>query len=296
MVNTLSRNVAAIQRRADRLRYRLRRMVRRRQADEAGLVFIHHSCGNDWLLRALDAQLLASNWIGPCSSITYGVDVSPDPGRPDSLHRERPPGDYTDMHHWIRWFNDYFEGIKAFGRAGGQNRIVMFKSCFPNSNIAADGEEPGSPWAQARSLTNYKALFRHPAGPGKLYTFQGHDYRPLEQIFGQHPTTTFIAVTAPPRHFAPKDATTDAEAARARSFNTWLKDEWLTAYKAAYPGLNNVIVFDWFDFLAYAEDHPEHPNRLKAVYGGASGDSHPNRRAARESTEVFLQCLAAESV
>ena len=70
-------------------------------------------------------------------------------------------------------------------------------------------------------------------------------------------------------------------------FNNWLKNEWLPAYKASHPGLNNVAVFDLFDVLAYPDSDPSHPNRLKAEYGGTSGDSHPNAAADGYATQLF---------
>jgi len=193
------------------------------------------------------------------------------------------------MNNWIRWFNDYLGGIKSYGSADGFNRIIMFKSCYTANMNLTDGSEPGDPFSYDNTVTNYKAVYRHPDGPGNSYVwgYNGYTYKPLEDIFAENPDTLFIPVTAPPRHYAPDDGTNDAEAHRARVFNDWLVNEWLPSYNAAHPGLNNVAIFDWFDFLAYADDHPLHPNRLKEEYGGASGGSHPNSVANEASTEVF---------
>jgi hypothetical protein len=84
----------------------------------------------------------------------------------------------------------------------------------------------------------------------------------------------------------PNDATNDAEAHRARVFNNWLKNEWLENY-INETGLHNIAVFDWFDILAYPDDHSDHPNRLKSEYGAESGDSHPNAVANIYSTQIF---------
>jgi len=254
-------------------------------ADTDDLVFIHHSVGANWLNSGLHDALLAKSYIDERNDIYYGTTMSPDPGRPASLGSV--PGDLTDMHHWILWFNDYLEGIKTHGAATGVNRIIMFKSCYPNSNVVATGSEPGDPFSATKTLVNYKAVFRHPAGPGATYTSGGSEYRPLEDIFAANPDTLFIVVTAPPRHYAPTDATNDAEAHRARQFNDWLKEVWLADYRAAHPGLDNVAVFDFFDVLAYADDHATHPNRLREEYGGTSGDSHPNTTANQAATAVF---------
>jgi len=246
------------------------------------LVFIHHSVGQNWLDNGLDAALLAKGYVDERNDITYGTEVPPDPGRPDSL--DPTAGDLTDMCHWIRWFNDYLAQVRAYGCADGVNRIVMFKSCFPNSDIGDDGAEPGDPFSQDRTLANYRAIFRHPNGPGNTYTDGAATYRPLEDIFAGNPDTLFIYVTAPPLRYA---ETTNANAHRARLFNNWLKNEWLASYNAAHPTLHNVAIFDLFDLLAYADSYALHPNRLRAEYGGATGDSHPNAAANAVMTQVF---------
>jgi len=249
------------------------------------LVFIHHSCGRNWLNNSLEAALLAKDYTDERNDIYYGTDIAPDTGRPDSLGPA--PGDRTNMNHWVPWFNDYLGGVSSHGCANGVNRIVMFKSCYPISNIGSDGAEPGDPFSPSQTLTNYKAVYRHPDGAGMTYSDGGYTYKPLEDVFAENPDTLFIPVTAPPRHYAPSDATNDAEAHRARLFNDWLKGDWLDSYNTANPGLNNVAVFDWFDVLSNPDDHPDHPNRLKAEYGGESGNSHPNSTANQDSTDLF---------
>jgi hypothetical protein len=278
-----------------------------RAAAREGLVFIHHSVGNNWLNSGLHDALLAKDYIGQRNDITYGANVAPDAGRPASL--KSPAGDYTDMSHWILWFNDYLGSVKShetpYGVAkiisrlsdyvgiaktsGGAsvNRIIVFKSCYPNSDVGSDGTEPGDPFDSSATLTNYQAVYRHPDGPGHTYTHDGNTYKPLEDVFAENPDVLFIAITAPPLHYAPADATNDGNAHRARAFNNWLQNEWLVSYRAAHPGLNNVVVFDLFNALAYSDDHPTHPNRLKAEYGGESGDSHPNDGANAYLTQIF---------
>jgi len=228
--------------------------------------------------------LLAKEYIDERNDITYGTDLDPDSGRPDSL--ADVPGDLTDMWHWVAWFNDYLGSVKEHDCEDGVNRIIMFKSCFPNSHVDAEGTEPGDPFSDTRALANYFAVYRHPVGPGNTYEHGGYTYEPLRDIFAANPDTLFIAVTAPPLHYLPWDDTDDDAAHRARQFNNWLKNDWLTNYVTT-TGLNNVAVFDWFDILAYPDDHATHPNRLRAEYGGEDGDSHPNGDANAYSTTVF---------
>lgn len=245
------------------------------------LVFIHHSCGENWLNSGLHDALLAKDYIGKRNDITYGVDVKADSGRPDSLGPV--PGELTDMNHWILWFNDYLGSVLKHGCGSGVNRIVMFKSCFPNSHVEAGDSTEGDPFSDWKTLANYKAVYRHPGGQGQTYEHEGHTYRALGDVFSLHPETLFIAVTAPPECWGETD---NEIAANARAFNNWLKTEWLSDYSSA-TGLHNVAIFDWFDFLAAPSSAGSHPNQLRAEFGGDAGDSHPNETANARSTRVF---------
>lgn len=248
-----------------------------------GLIFIHHSVGDNWLNNSLrDALNAKTSYIGEVNEITYGTDVNPDSSRPDSLGPT--PGDNTDMNHWILWFNDYLNGVKNHKTTAARNGIIMFKSCFPNSDIADDGVEPGDPFSGDRTLANYRAVYRHASGGS--YTNGGQNYRPLEDIFAENPDTLFIVVTAPPQTAL---ETTNEMAHRARLFNNWLKGEWLNNYHSEHVGLYNVAVFDLFNVLANPDDAATNPNRLKDIYhaGQAADDSHPNDTASAYLTQVF---------
>jgi hypothetical protein len=252
-----------------------------RAADD-DLIFIHHSCGGNWLGSGLDAALTAKSYIDERNDMYNGSDIPPDASRPDSL--ASVPGDNTNMNHWIRWFNDYLGNLKHYGCATGANKIIMFKSCYPISDVGSDGTAPGDPFSGTQSLANYKAVYHNAAGSGHTYTNGSYNYYALEDIFAANPDTLFIPVTAPP---LTNSGTSDENAHRARLFNNWLKNDWLSSYNAAHPGLDNVAVFDWFDVLANADDATSYPNRLKAAYGGTGGDAHPNSAANQYSTQVF---------
>jgi hypothetical protein len=249
------------------------------------LVFIHHSCGENWLNSGLHDALIAKDYIDESNDITYGIAVAADRGRPASLGEV--PGELTDMNHWVFWFNDYLNGVRTHDCANGVNRIVMFKSCFPNSHLDADGSEPGDPFSDWKTIANHKAVFRHPAGPGNTYEHDGNTYRALDDVIAKHPDTLFVAVTAPPECWHDSDAEIGA---RARSFNEWLKNEWLENYKQR-TGLHNVAVYDWFDVLACPKTDRAHSNRLRGEYGGGSGDSHPNNAANTRSTQLLTAFL-----
>ncbi len=245
------------------------------------IVFIHHSCGENWLNSGLSSALSKKSYIDEVNDITYGTSFGPDRGRPASLWDT--PGDNTDMVHWIFWFNDYLETVKAYGTANGENRVIMFKSCYPNNNVTAIGGR-GDPFSYDQTVNNYKALFTYPHGVN-AYRYEGYSYKPLELIFAENPDTLFIFVTAPPLCHGDGNS---ADGKRARQFYDWVEGEWLPDYNRKNPGLKNVAVFNWFDFLANDEKNSRNPNLLQSIYGGDDWDSHPNDRANRESTIRFV--------
>ena len=69
--------------------------------------------------------------------------------------------------------------IKVHGAATGVNRIIMFKSCYPASDVDGEGAEPADPFSDWRTLANYRALYRHSGGTGNVYSRDGTVYRPL---------------------------------------------------------------------------------------------------------------------
>ncbi len=103
------------------------------------LVFIHHSTGEAWLADAHGGLGMALRDNDYCVSDTnYGWG-------PEAI------GDRTDIGHWWSWFRSpqaptYLSALYAeSGRhcsysrlatdPGGANQIVLFKSCFPNSDL-----------------------------------------------------------------------------------------------------------------------------------------------------------------
>lgn len=94
--------------------------------------------------------------------------------------------------------------------------VILFKSCFPTSNITDD-----------EMLANYKG-----------------DYLRIRETVDAHPDTLFIALTPPP--LVPNE-TEPANAARAREWAAYLvSDEFV-------GGRRNLAAFDLFSLLADAD-------------------------------------------
>ena len=240
------------------------------------LVFVHHSCGENWLADGhggLGRALGENNYF--VSDTNYGWG-------PDSI------GDRTDILNWPEWFTGpesatYTRALYGCGNTnspytrtvrdpGGENRIVIFKSCFPNSNL--DGR-PSDTAARGDGLTvgNAKAI-----------------YNELLKYFGTRPDKLFVVVTAPP-------VQDTAHAANARAFNTWLVRDWLAGYKG-----DNVAVFDFYNVLTGPDSHHrlrggriEHliDNGKNTLHYPTDGDDHPSPAGNRKATEEFVPLLNA---
>lgn len=239
------------------------------------LIFIHHSCGENWLSDnngGLARMLQKNNYF--VSDTNYGWG-------PDSI------GDRTDIENWPQWFTGpqsgrYLQALynesgqnssyrRVLSDPGGENRIVMFKSCFPNSNLEG---RPGDPPGRGQGLTvaNAKAI-----------------YNELLKYFQSRPDKLFVAVTAPPV----QDRT---HGKNARAFNTWLVKDWLKGCQG-----NNVVVFDFYNILTGQGNHHCFKNgriqfvnnkgRNTLVYPTDPGDDHPNSTGNRKATAEFLPLL-----
>jgi len=170
------------------------------------LIFIHHSTGENWLTDGYGnlGQVLADNNYY-VSDTNYGWG-------PHGI------GDRTDIPDWEEWFRSgntatYMEALFSEGEQhadysrnssdpGGENEIVMFKSCFPNSDLEGNPEDP-------------------PSAEGWLSV--GHAkyvYNEILSYFGHHPDKLFVVITAPP-------LSSRSNAANARAFNLWLLNDWL---------------------------------------------------------------------
>lgn len=216
------------------------------------IVFLHHSVGEGMLNEGgLRDKLLDMGIL--VKSATYGDQI----------------GEDTDMNHWVNKFGSRMQDIFDFSTHGDHyrsdgktNEVVMFKSCFPNSEIEADGDLPGDPSAPQRTLANYKAT-----------------WTALESELAKYPDKLFIYLTAPP--VVPEVSSPD-EARRARDFNTWLMTEYLPAYRQN-TGLDNLYIFDLFGVLTDNQGFlkPEYRVPLPA-------DCHPNIKGSQAAATAFM--------
>jgi hypothetical protein len=243
-------------------------------AEPVKLIFIHHSCGENWLTDGhgeLGLALGRSNYF--VSDTNYGWG-------PDGI------GDRTDLTNWPEWFvgpdrDRYLAALysesgqhsnytRTFADPEGENQIIMFKSCFPNSNLEGNPDDPPRREGDWLSVGNAKAI-----------------YNELLGYFATRPDKLFIAITAPP-------VLDPTYGANARGFNNWLVNEWLADYEGT-----NVAVWDFYNVLTSRDSHHrfqgsyiEHSwGTSNTLYYPTDGDDHPSPAGNRKATEEFVPML-----
>jgi PKD repeat protein len=286
-------------------------------ASPVKLVFVHHSTGENWLADwsgGLGLALRDAGWFVSDTNYGWGPE-DPDAGA--------PIGDLTDLGHWWTWFagprrdtyvaallgesGQHSEYSRLAADPGGPNRIVMFKSCFPNSQLGGSPSDPVPPIASNPLRGQDSGSEHHTVANAKGI------YVALRDAFASRPDVLFVVVTAPPLVPSGTDL---AAAANARAFNDWLVKEWLTGYAG-----RNVLVFDFFNVLtsdggstrtndpgvndlgwADGNHHRvrssvvEHLRTVandRSAYGSAPDDSHPTGAGGLKATGEFVPLLNA---
>ncbi len=277
-------------------------------ASRVKLVFIHHSTGGNWLADqnmdgpsgGLGRALMQNNYFVSATNYGWG---------PGGI------GDRTDIVNWPEWFigperdaitaalyAETGQNVQDYGAwprlsdPGGANEIILFKSCFPNSNLY------GNPWDEAHGEPND---WEYSVGNAKAV------YNALLSYFASRPDKLFVVITAPP--LAQEDYAYDPDmspadrAANARALNNWLVNDWLRGY-----GQANVAVFDYYTVLTSnggstavndaggdtgnhhrwrngAVEHAQGLGNNFAAY--SSGDSHPTTAGHQKATAEFAALL-----
>jgi len=239
------------------------------------LIFIHHSTGENWLNDengGLARALQQNNYYPTDTNYGWG---------PDTI------GDRTDIPNWLEWFRGnntpaimqavYTEGEvhspyeRTLPDPGGENQIILFKSCFPNSALEGSPNDPPTPGTDL-TVGNAKYI-----------------YNEILQYFKTRPDKLFVVITAPP-------LTDGTLANNARAFNQWLVNDWLRENNYTLP---NVAVFDFYNILTGPNNHHrfnngviEHvTNDKRNTEYYPSEDDHPNRQGNQKATQEFLPML-----
>jgi len=155
---------------------------------------------------------------------------------------------------------------------GGENEIVMFKSCFPNSQLEGNPGDLPAPGGDALSVSNAKYV-----------------YNEILKYFKTRPDKLFIVITAPP-------VSDPTLAANARAFNKWLMNSWLMENDYPYK---NVAVWDFYNILTSQSNHHRFTNgQIEYIANETSntlfypsGDDHPSPEGSQKATAEFIPML-----
>ena len=223
-------------------------------SDIVNLIFIHHSVGENWLADGLNNMLNENNFH--VADTNYGWSSI---------------GDNTDTTDWSNWFNDnimpqVFNELNtqtAFNNipeGQGENTVIMFKSCFPNSDVG-------------NSIDDEKAI-----------------YNELLNYFKEHTDKMFILITPPPMQNI-------SNPKKTRELTNWLVDK--TGLRANYD-YNNLYVFDLYNVLTSPQNHHyiqngeerhEVNDNSNTLHYDSSGDDHPNTQGNNKATQEFIPLL-----
>lgn len=232
-------------------------------------VFLHHSTGegvwNGGNGDDIPALLAAYN---TANGTAYGITERAYPT--GSYPWENYPYDY-----WNLWLNGVCSqselSTQCLGNIADDYDLIIFKHCFPGAGIQPDQGDPDIT-SSTKTLANYKA-----------------QYRALRTLMDGYTDTKFMVWTLAPLH---RLATTPEQAARAREFVNWVKNDWLTEDGKAHP---NIYIFDFYGYVAEGSASPENgqTNCLKYDYEKSheGSDSHPNDAANTVMAPIFFQAI-----
>jgi hypothetical protein len=213
------------------------------------LVFIHHSIGDTWLdggYGDLGAALGDNNYYVSETYYYWGPDCP-------SCDECRYPhiGSCTDTGHWWEWFRgpmsstylselytttyQHADYARPVADPGGENEIIMFKSCFANSRLRGNPDDPptvGDNPLRSRSWdAQVDGGYVHTVGNAKGI------YNDILEYFRTRQDKLFVVITTPPD-------LGETLSANARALSNWLVHDWLDGYP-----YHNVAVFDYYNVL-----------------------------------------------
>lgn len=281
------------------------------------LVFIHHSTGGNLIADTTGSD--GKGGLGAAlDSLGYFVsDISYTWDAPSNTNI----GDYTDIGNWYTWFADttdqsgtprrdwimgavYTEYDKdaysasqhgSYTRTvtdpGGENTIVMIKSCYPNANVYDDNDTV--PTDLYGHLYNYQDGGQYAHTESNVRAV----YNQLLTYFKANQDKMFVIIINPPLI---SSDTTAAQAANMRELATWLRTTWLA--DGEWQG-KNVYVWDFFNVLTDVDNHHRvvdgvevHHTEVDSgnytVYpGGDGGGSHPTGAGNRKATDELAPLM-----
>lgn len=230
------------------------------------IVFLHHSTGriisNGGQLRIrilsklLRQKSFISNWFHDYNKLNktnYQIEESYFP-KSKIYGWKNYPYDYYNI--WIK-----HAGIQCYKNEPTleiltrKYDLIIFKHCFPVSNILADINKPDIESSEKR-MENFKL-----------------QYIALKQKLNEFPNTKFLIWTGPA---LVESQTTNEQALRSHEFFNWVRNEWNT------PN-DNIYLWDFYQL------ETEGTLYLKPEFSVSPDNSHPNNSFAKRVSPLFCR-------
>ena len=220
-------------------------------AEEAvNIIFLHHSTGNVvW-------KAGVKKWIKKYNK-KNGADYRI---TERSFPAESPYGwNNYPYDYWNIWVNnageDEYQKEPTLEILTGDYDLIVFKHCFPVSDIKEDTGRPDV-GSKEKRIENYVL-----------------QYNALKQKMYEFPSRSFLVWTGAA---LVRQATDEESAARAKQFFDWVKNEW------DEPG-DNIFLWDFYGL------ETEGGLYLKDEYAEGPKNSHPNKKFAKTAAPLFCR-------
>ena len=207
------------------------------KGDGMKIVFLHHSTGN-------------AIWKGGVAKWfkKYNADHGTDYKIVEQVFPQKSPYGWKNypFDYWNIWVKH--AGEKPFMKEPtleiltGQYSVIIWKHCFPVSDLREDTKSPDIN-SEQKTIETYKL-----------------QYLALREKMRKFPQNKFILWTGAAQV---KNETNQGNAARARAFFNWVKNEWDRAG-------DNIFLWDFYQLETEGDLY------LKDEYARGSHDSHPN--------------------
>lgn len=268
------------------------------------VVFAHHSTGGNLIADTTGAD--GKGGLGKALN-NAGYFLS------DTCYEWDAPnnidiGSYTDIGHWHTWFSsadvmsavytrydkdlysitNYGDRTRSLGVPEGENRVIIIKSCYPNSEVYSDNDTvPADLYGHA---------YDHTVGGQRAHTLSNCKavYEQLYAYMAGHTEKMYVIVINPPLS---SGNTTSERAANMRALAVWLRTEWLQGHSWTNK---NIYIYDMYNVLTDADNHHSvqsgveyHHTEVDSdnylVY--PSADDHPSGDGNRKITSEFVPLL-----
>jgi hypothetical protein len=216
---------------------------------ETSVIFLHHSTGaNIWGGGVAD-------WIADYDATSGNSYTIEERAYPDSPY---PWANYP-YDYWYLWVDnagpDPIEGQDTLEILTAAYDVIVFKHCFPVSDVQADTGSPDVS-SSTKSIENYQLQYE--ALKAKLLSF---------------PDNRFIVWTGAAQV---QGATTEAMAERAEQFFEWVRTTWDETG-------DNIFVWDFWTLETAGGLY------LLDEHAASASDSHPNAEFSAEVAPYFGQ-------